>query len=665
LHAGHLSISPILQGNPVWSLYFAGFFQNLNQGMSRFSQLIVCLMVGMLLTLRAESFNPAAGSVHRFEIGPKTFLLDGEMFVIRSGEMHFSRIPREYWRNRLQMAKAMGLNTVAVYLFWNYHEPEPGKFNWSGDHDAAEFCRMAQEEGLWVILRPGPYVCAEWDFGGLPWWLLKEPGIQVRSCDPRFLKPARRYLQEVGKQLAPLQLTKGGPILMVQVENEYGSFGDDPGYMGAIRQALVDAGFDVPLYACNPRTRIGNGYRADLFQVANFGPGIWPKALPMLRDYQTNGPLMSGEYYPGGVGIWGQKTDAATASAFTNDLQMFLERGISFNIYMVHGGTTFGLVNGGETPFKPFVSSYDFSAPISEAGWPTDKYYACRTLFSQFLQPGEKLPPMPATNPVIAIPPFELTETATVMDNLPRPIADEMPRPMEHYNEDLGCIVYRTELAPAPAGTLHLFAPHDFGWCFLDGKPVGGVLDRRKHPGDLEEVSLNLPAHTNAVRLDLFIETMGRPNFFGPGQLDHKGLRGPVLFDAKDGHAWRVLKNWGVFPLPLDAAELSALKFKTNATTVGPAFWRGEFELTKTGDTFLDQHSWGKGVVWINGHCLGRFWDIGPQQTLYCPGPWLKSGRNEVIIFNVAGPRVPKLSGLEKPILDELHPELDFSSVDS
>jgi beta-galactosidase len=604
-----------------------------------------------------------AGDVHRFEIGEKSFLLDDKPLVIRSGEMHFNRIPHEYWRNRLQMARAMGLNTVAVYLFWNYHEPEPGKFNWSGDHDAAEFCRMAQEEGLWVILRPGPYVCAEWDFGGLPWWLLKDDGIQVRSRDPRFLNPVRRYFAEVGKQFAQLQVTRGGPILMVQAENEYGSFGSDAEYMGDIRQALVDAGFAVPLYACNPRTKIGNGYRVDLFQVANFGPGIWPKAFPMLREYQKNGPLMSGEYYPGNTDAWGQKANLTDAPSFAKDLGMFLQERVSFNIYMAHGGTTFGLVNGGDTPFNPFVSTYDRNSPISEAGWPMDKYFACREIFSKFLEPGETIPDVPATNPVIAIPPFEFTEIAPVMENLPRPIADETPRPMEHYNEGLGCILYRTKLPPGPAGVLRLFAPHDFGWCFLDGKPIGRVLDRRKHPGDLEEVSVDLPVHTNTVCLDIFIEAMGRPNFFGPGQLDRKGLRGPVLFDAKDGRVWRTLQGWEVFPLPLNAPELAGLRFSTNPPPSGPVFWRGAFELTKAGDTFLDLRTWGKGVVWINGHCLGRFWNIGPQQTLYCPGPWLKSGRNEVIVLDVLGPVEPKLAGLERPVLDELHPELDFSQA--
>ena len=233
---------------------------------------------------------PQPPAKHNFEIGSEQFLIDGKKLVIRCGEMHFARIPPEYWRHRLKMAKAMGLNTVCAYLFWNMHESDEGKFDWTGWRDAAEFCRIAQEEGLWVIVRPGPYACAEWEMGGLPWWLLKHDGIGLRSKDPKFLDPATRYLKEVGRVLAPLQVTNGGPILMVQVENEYGFFGKDAEYMGELRQALIDGGFDVPLFACNPTGAIGNGFREDLFQVVNFGPGASAKAFEALRKYPENRP---------------------------------------------------------------------------------------------------------------------------------------------------------------------------------------------------------------------------------------------------------------------------------------------------------------------------------------------------------------------------------------
>lgn len=239
-----------------------------------------------------------APAKHEFAIGEENFTIDGKKLVIRCGELHFARIPPEYWRHRLKMAKAMGLNTVCAYFFWNFHEWEEGKFVWDGWRDAAKFCQIAQEEGLWVIVRPGPYACAEWEMGGLPWWLVKHDGIGLRSKDPKFLVPATRYLKEVARVLAPLQVTEGGPILMVQVENEYGSFGNDAEYMGLLRQALIDGGMKVPLFACNPTGAIGNGFRDDLFQVVNFSPGASGKAFETLRKFQKTGPLMNGEFYP-------------------------------------------------------------------------------------------------------------------------------------------------------------------------------------------------------------------------------------------------------------------------------------------------------------------------------------------------------------------------------
>src|ERR1700744_551950 len=248
----------------------------------------LAILLGLLAFTPVAPADPTPAQ-HTFVIGTNDFLLDGHRLQIRCGEMHSARIPKEYWRQRLQMAKAMGLNPVCASLFWNQIEFKPGEFNWTGQADAAEFCRIAQEEGLWVILRPGPYSCAEWDMGGLPWWLLKDDDIHLRTSDPRYLNAAKEYLREVGKQLGPLQITHGGPILMVQVENEYGSYGKDAAYMGALRQAMIDVGFDVPLFACNPPYDLKNGWRADLFPVVNFGAGP-AKAFQTLREILPQGP---------------------------------------------------------------------------------------------------------------------------------------------------------------------------------------------------------------------------------------------------------------------------------------------------------------------------------------------------------------------------------------
>lgn len=602
--------------------------------------LLFCLACAWL----SPSTN-AASARHTFEIGTNDFLLDGQKFQIRCGEIHAARVPKEYWRQRLRMAKAMGLNTVCAYLFWNLHEPKPGEHDWSGQADDVEFCRIAQEEGLWVILRPGPYSCAEWEMGGTPWWMLKQDGVKLRSRDPRYLDPAKAYLKEVGRKLASQQITHGGPIIMVQVENEYGFFGDDASYMDAVRHALKDSGFDVLMFACNPPNLIKKGYLPDLFQAGNFGSD--PKGnFAKVRKIQPQGPLICSEFYPGWFDTWGKPHHPGNAEKYINDLRYMLDAGASFSIYMAHGGTTFGLWSGCDRPFKPDTSSYDYDAPISEAGWPTPKFYLTRELFTKYLLPGETLPDVPTNNPVIHFAAVKFTQTAPIFANLPRAKSDETPRSMEKYDQGYGCILYRTEIPAGRSATLEAAAVHDFGYVFLDGKRIG-TLDRRNVSAKIE-----LPERIAKAQLDILVEPMGRINF-GTEMSDYKGLIAPVKLGGEP------LKGWKIFNLPLDAKMLHGLKFVSSETD-GPAFWRATLELEKPGDTFLDLRHWGKGVIWVNGHCLGRFWNIGPTQTAYAPGCWLRAGKNEIIVLDYTGPEVPEMAGLEKPILNELHPEKDF-----
>ncbi len=584
---------------------------------------------------------------HTFAVGEQDFLLDGQRFQIRCGEIHAARVPRAYWQHRLRMCRALGLNTVCAYLFWNMHEPRPGEFVWSDQADAAAFCRAAQAENLWVILRPGPYSCAEWEMGGTPWWLLKQDGIALRSRDPRYLEPAQRYLREVGRVLGPLQVTRGGPILMVQVENEYGFFGRDAAYMGALRQALLAAGFDVPLFACNPPGQLKNGWRDDLFQVVNFGSNP-AGSFKTLRTLQPRGPLMCGEFYPGWFDTWGAPHHTGKAASYLRDLEDMLKAGASFSIYMAHGGTTFGLWAGCDRPFKPDTSSYDYDAPISEAGWETEKFAKTRALFARYLLPGESLPLPAARPPVQAFAPVTAARVAPLFDNLPPALADAAPRNMEAYDQGYGCILYRTTVPAGPAAALE-GAVHDFGFVFLDGRRVG-VMDRRR-PGE----KLLVPARAAAARLDLLVEPMGRVNF-GAEMADRKGVTGPVKLGGT------ALTGWQVFRLPLDAPMLDGLKYRTGAADGTPAFWLAAVELAAPADTFLDLRAWGKGVVWVNSHCLGRFWNIGPTQTAYAPGCWLRKGRNDIVIWDVTGPPAqPVVAGLATPILDQLRPELDFA----
>jgi beta-galactosidase len=592
--------------------------------------------------------SPCLGrDVHTFAIGTNDFLLDGKHFEIRCGEIHAARVPKEYWRNRLQMAKAMGLNTVCAYLFWNQIEPEPGKFNWSGRADIADFCRIAQAEGLWVILRPGPYACAEWDGGGLPWWLLKYDDIKMRTRDPRYLNAAKDYLREVGKELASLQITHGGPIIMAQVENEYGFFGTDTQYMSELRQTMIEAGFDVPLFCCDPPSHLQDGYITNLFPVVNFGsdPAGGFKAL---RKILPEGPLMCGEFYPGWFDTWGAPHHLGNESRYLGDLEYMLKHDESFSIYMAHGGTSFGLWAGADRPFKPDTSSYDYDAPISEAGWPTEKFYKTRELFSKYLLPGETLPEQPPTNATISIAPVAVTECAPVFSNLPKPVVSETPLTMEKYNQGHGCILYRTTIPAGPATTLEAARVHDFGFVFLDGKRFG-VMDRRSGI-----YKVYLPERTKTATLDILVEAMGHVNF-GMEVFDQKGIHAPVTLGGRE------LRGWKVFNLPLDGNMLAHLKFTGNIHPGAPAFYRATVNIEKPGDTFLDLRQWGKGVVWVNGHCLGRFWNIGPTQTAYTPGCWLHQGGNTIIIMDLLGPEKLDVAALDHPILSELHPEKDFA----
>ena len=602
-------------------------------------------------------FSSSAQAAARFAIGQDDFLLDGKPLQIRCGEMHFARVPREYWRHRLQAIKAMGLNTVCAYLFWNYHEWREGKYDWSGQRDAAEFCRLAQQEGLWVILRPGPYACAEWEMGGLPWWLLKQPGDAfLRTRSEAFVQPARRWLREVGRALAPMQITQGGPILMVQVENEYGFFGEDLDYLRVMRQALLDARFDVPLFQCNPTNAVAKSHIPELFSVANFGsdPATGFKTLAQVQ----RGPLMCGEYYSGWFDTWGAPHRRGSADKAVADIQAMLKANGSFSLYMAHGGTTFGLWGGCDRPFRPDTSSYDYDAPIGEAGWTGDKFKAYRDGIAPLLPAGETLPDAPARMPVITIPAFALQESAAVMANLPaRAISDVSPKPIEQYDISRGLVAYRATLPAGPAGVLAAAKVRDLAWVFVDGKQVGTMDTRHRR------FKVALPARSKPVTVDILLYTIARVNF-GVEIHDRKGLHGPVTFTPQESAVEdkpQAVENWTIRAIDFDADGVLPPLAWQRSRAQGPAFWRGGFSVDKTGDTFLDMAGWGQGVVWVNGRCLGRYWSIGPTQTMYLPGPWIKRGRNEVVVLDLTGPRSARIAGLAVPVLDQLRPELDLA----
>jgi beta-galactosidase len=595
------------------------------------------------LVLAAALFTSACAAPpppRQFTIGEADFLLDGQPLQIRSGEMHAARVPPEYWRHRLRLIKAMGCNTVCAYLFWNQHEPRPGEFDFAGSADVARYCRLAAEEGLYVILRPGPYSCAEWEFGGFPWWLLRDGDMKVRTQDERYLAAVRRYLLRIGEELAPLQVTRGGPILMVQVENEYGSYGSDKQYIGRLRDLLVEAGFEVPLFTCDGPSQLPNDTRDDLFCVVNFG-GDPAGGFAALRKVRPAGPLMCGEYYPGWFDSWGKPHHRGNTDGIVADLGWMLEHNASFSIYMVHGGTSFGFTAGANSPpFAPQSTSYDYDAPIDESGHATAKYYAIRKLFAQHLQPGETLPdvPRPAME-LVALPAATFQAVAVLRDQELPWIEADTPWTFERLGQAAGFVRYRMAV-PGP-GTLQIDT-HDHAQVSFRGERLA-ILDRRHRQ---REVVLPHGAHGE---LEVLVEAFGRVNY-GPDIHDHKGLVAPVTIDGSPIVGVQ-MQQW-----PLDAAFLRELRYTPcDGQRRGPAVYRGTLRVEQVGDTFLDLSSWQKGSVWVNGHHLGRYWDLGPQQTLYLPGCWLHEGDNEILVLDATGgARELLVAGRDRPILDRV-----------
>ncbi|MGI8499023.1 MAG: glycoside hydrolase family 35 protein [Gemmatimonadaceae bacterium] len=603
-------------------------------------------LLALSAALCVTAVRPAAAQrySHHLSLTHDSFLLDGAPFQIISGEMHYARVPRAYWRDRMRKARAMGLNTISTYVFWNLHEPSPGTYDFSGERDVAAYIRMAQEEGLWVILRPGPYVCAEWDLGGYPPWLLADSAMVLRSADARFTRPAGRWLDRLGRELSPLLSARGGPIIAVQVENEYGSFDQDTGYLRWQRDALRHAGLgDALLYTADGDVQLPHGTLPDLPAVVNFGTGEADSAFARLRAFRAGQPLMSGEYWAGWFDQWGKKHERTDATAQTRELEWMLARGYSVNLYMFHGGTTFGLMNGANVSrdgYLPQTTSYDYDAALDESGRPTAKFFRFRDVIRRH-RAGASLPGVPRQARSVAIPAFELTEVAPLWNALGAPTRSERPRGMEALGQSFGSVLYRTTVSGAPTGDLVLGEVRDYARIYVNGSLVG-TLDRRLHQ---DRLPISIPP--GGARLDILVENSGRVNFTKALRSERKGITQRVMLGDRE------LTGWEMFSLPMTSP--GRLPFHTvSGDAPTPAFYRGRFRLDRPGDSFLDTRGWGKGSVWVNGHHLGRFWSIGPQQTLYVPGPWLRRGRNEVVVFDLNVPRRRTLAGLRAPILDDL-----------
>lgn len=602
--------------------------------------------------------SAATETTNSFEIGKGAFMLNGEPFVIKAAELHYPRIPKPYWDQRIKMCKALGMNAVCLYVFWNAHEPQPDTFDFTGQNDLAEFVRLCKENDMYVILRPGPYVCAEWEMGGLPWWLLKKKDIKLRESDPYFLERVDKFQKAVANQVADQTIANGGPILMVQVENEYGSYGIDKKYVSQIRDMLRKNFGDVILFQCDWASNFLNNGLDDLVWTMNFGTGAnIDQQFAKLKEVRPDSPLMCSEFWSGWFDKWGANHETRPAADMIAGIDEMLSKGISFSLYMTHGGTNWGHWAGANSPgFAPDVTSYDYDAPISESGQTTPKYWELRKTLAKYMD-GKKQSKVPSLIKPIAIKEFEFTEVAPLFSNLPEGKNDEKIRTMEEYNQGFGSIIYRTTLPELKnGGLLTVTDPHDFAQVFVDGKYIG-KLDRRNG-----EKELVLPSCKKDAQLDILVEAMGRINF-GRAIKDFKGITDKVTI-TEDHNGYKFvcdLNNWTVFNLE-DKMEFydSMEYFPIGAFTPGEdgrlpiGVYRGTFNVNKPGDTFLNFETWGKGLVYVNGHPMGRIWEIGPQQTLYMPGCWLKKGENEIMVFDIVGPKQAKSEGLTEPLLDKL-----------
>jgi len=590
------------------------------------------ILLLLITALSQQSFSQK----HDFTLSKTDFLLDGKPFQIISGEMHPARIPKEYWRHRVQMAKAMGCNTIAAYVFWNYHEQKEGIFDFTTENrNIAEFIKICEQENMWVLLRPGPYVCAEWDFGGLPPYLLKYPDIKVRCMDPRYMAATERYISELAKQVVTLQCVNGGPILMVQIENEYGSYGNDKNYLEALRSAWLKNGIKVPFYTADgptafmleaghiKGTAIGldsGGSDADFAQAFKSDPDV---------------PAFSSETYPGWLTHWGEKWQRPDTSGLKKEVEYLLKDKRSINFYVIHGGTNFGFNAGANafspTQYQPDITSYDYDAPINEQGQPTSKYFMLRNLIAKYVD--HKIPDVPVPIKTIEIPAIDMKYATTIWNRLPPPQFSIQPKPMEDYGQNQGLILYRTKLIGHKSGKLKIWEPHDYALVFLNRKFIDTVY---RDGGDW---TVDLPKTEVAdPQLDILVEGMGHINF-AQFMIDRKGITDRVTLNGM------TLMNWEVFPLPMDAEFVTNAARQDRGVGIGPGvFFKGDFSLPEVGDTYFDMSKYSKGMLYINGHNLGRYWNIGPQQRLYCPASWLKKGNNQIIIFDL-------LQTESKPIL--------------
>ena len=561
-----------------------------------------------------------------FEIGSQDFLLAGEPHRILSGAIHYFRVHPDLWADRIHKARLMGLNTIETYVPWNEHAPRPGVFVSEGQLDLGKFLDLVAAEGMHAIVRPGPFICAEWDNGGLPAWLFSDPSVGIRTSEPGYLAAVDGFFNAVLPTVVKRQVTRGGPVIMLQIENEYGAYGKDKAYLQHLVDLVKRAGIDIPLFTCDQPsgTMIEDGSLPELHKTGTFGSRATER-LMFLRERQPDGPLMCAEFWNGWFDNWGthhHTTDAAASAAELDDL---LAAGASVNIYMFHGGTNFGFTSGANDKgiYEPTITSYDYDAPLTEDGFPTDKYFAFRDVIAKYFPVPAEIPARRQEAPASTV---TVSTSAALLDSVsllgagtrvqgPAPTTEDAG----HYR---GFTLYSTDLAGG--GLLSVGEVRDRAQFFLDGRPAG-VLSR-----ELGERAIALPS---GGRLDVLVEDQGRVNY-GPRIGEFKGLMAPVRLDGVDLLAWDIR--------PLDFGNLGGLRslggaLDGNGGVAGPSVSFADFEADRPEDRYLRLDGWTKGNVFINGFNLGRYWSRGPQKTLYVPGPLLRRGTNELAILELQG----------------------------
>lgn len=562
----------------------------------------------------------------KFEIRGEFFYYDGKPFRVLSGAVHYFRIVPEYWRDRLLKLKACGFNTVETVIPWNLHQPEKERFNFEGIADVAEYIRLAGELGLKVIIRPGPYVCTEWDFGGLPYWLLNESGIQTRCFNKPFLDAADRFFDALFSRLDPLLCKNGGPIIAVQVENEYGSYGDDKKYLGYIRDGLKKrTGGELLFTSDGPEDdMLRCGTLPDVFKTANFGSD-WRYAFDKLEKYQKGSPKMCMEFWNGWFDHWGEEHITRDPADAAKELQGMLEAGMSVNVYIFHGGTNFGFYNGAnhQEKYEPIVTSYDYDAPVSENGSLTKKFF----LFQNILEKYGNIEPISFAQPELrsfgAAPLAQKQGLFEALGQISSPVKSAVPLPMERVGQDFGFILYRTKVQGARGSCkITIEQIRDRAQIFVNGAFVKSVYREDEE----KRISLNFDKEINT--LDILVENMGRVNY-GPHVTEIKGITEYVMLGMQKHY------DWEIYPIKLD--NIDNIAYNGEFSAEEPVFYKGSIDIQNPADTYFDTEGFQKGVVFINGFNIGRYWNAGPQRALYIPGPLLKKGKNEIVVFELEG----------------------------